>query len=270
MTPDVRICADINELSLRAAEAAVRTINESARDSGRCSLVLSGGSTPRTLYGLLASRFEDEIPWARVHLFWGDERYVPLVDSRSNYRMAKETLLDHVPCPPANIHPMPTHVSSPDAAARDYEATLRAFFAGQRPCFDLVLLGLGAEGHTASLFPGSPALAETTHLVRAVSAPADPPTRVTLTWPALAGARNIHVLVAGTDKAHALSNVIGNAPDPQRYPAAIIRSAEGSVIWWVDTEAAAHRPARQRDEAPAGGPRAILQKAPGEGIDDGP
>ena len=236
--PDVRICTDVDDLSLRAGEAAARAIRSAARDSGRCSLALSGGNTPRTLYRVLATRFEEEIPWALVHVFWGDERYVPHVDPESNYRMAKEMLLDHVPCPPENVHPMPTHFSSPDAAARNYEATLRAFFAGERPRFDLVLLGLGAEGHTASLFPGSPVLAETTRWVRAVSAPVDPPMRLTLTWPALTSASNIYVLVAGSNKAHALSQVIGEAPDPIVYPAARIRLSEGAVIWWVDKEAA--------------------------------
>ena len=237
MKPDVRICTDVDELSLRAAEAAVRIVNEAAQGAGKCSLVLSGGTTPRTLYGLLALKFKKDIPWAQLHIFWGDERYVPLVDSRSNYRMAKEALLDHVPCPPENIHPMPTHLASPDAAARAYETTLKTCFAGQRPCFDLVLLGLGAEGHTASLFPGSPVLAETTRWVRATSAPTDPPTRLTLTWPALDAARNIHVLVSGSNKAQALEHVLGGAPDPLVYPAAHIRLAEGSVIWWVDRQA---------------------------------
>jgi 6-phosphogluconolactonase len=236
--PDVRICADVDELSLRAAEATVRTVNEAARGASRCSLVLSGGSTPRTLYGLLASQFAKDIPWAQLHIFWGDERYVPPVDPASNYRMAKEALLDHVPCPRANIHPMPTHFPSPDAAARDYEATVRGFFPGQRPCFDLVLLGLGTDGHTASLFPGSPVLEETARWVRAAAAPADPPTRLTLTWPALTGARNIYVLVAGSNKAPALRHVFGDAPDPRACPAARIRLAEGSVIWWVDRDAA--------------------------------
>src|SRR5438128_11655648 len=111
MKPDVRVCADVNELGRRAAEAAVRTINDAGRSAGRCSLVLSGGNTPRTLYGLLASRVQEQSPWAHVHVFWGDERYVPPDDAQSNYRMAKETLLDHVPCPAANVHPMPTHFS---------------------------------------------------------------------------------------------------------------------------------------------------------------
>ena len=157
--PEMHVFPDVNELSLRVAEAVVRTVNVAVRSTGRCSLVLSGGSTPRTLYGLLASRFREQILWTHVHLFWGDERYVPPGDAHSNYRMARETLLDHVPCPAANVHPMPTHFSDPDAAARDYEETLRIYFSGGRSEFDLLLLGLGPEGHTASLFPGSPALA---------------------------------------------------------------------------------------------------------------
>ncbi len=153
MKPDVRVFADVDEISLRVAEAAVRTINESVQTNGTCSVVLSGGSTPRTLYRMLSSQFRDQIPWTKVHVFWGDERYVPLTDSHSNYRMARETLLDHVPCPAGNVHPMPTGVPDPEVAARDYEETLRTYFSKGWPCFDLVLLGLGDEGHTASLFP---------------------------------------------------------------------------------------------------------------------
>ena len=165
MKPDLRVCADLADLSRRAAEAAVGTINDAVRTAGTCSIVLSGGSTPRTLYSLLASEFRAQIPWAHVQVFWGDERYVPPEDARSNYRMAKETLLDHVPCPPANIHPMPTHFPSAEMAARDYELTLRSHFVGEWPHFDLVLLGIGDDGHTASLFPGSLALAERTRWV---------------------------------------------------------------------------------------------------------
>ena len=108
MKPDVRIFADVKSLSLRAAETAVRTINESVQTNGSFSLVLSGGNTPRTLSSLLSSQFRDQIPWTKVRVVWGDERYVPLDDLRSNYRMARETLLDAVPCPIANVHPMPT------------------------------------------------------------------------------------------------------------------------------------------------------------------
>jgi 6-phosphogluconolactonase len=241
--PDVRVFPEINELSLRAAEAAVKTINDAVHANGRCSLVLSGGSTPRPLYRLLASRFREQISWAHVHMFWGDERYVPADDAHSNFRMAKEALLDHVPCPAANIHPMPTTLSAPEAAARDYEATLKSYFAGRPPTFDLLLLGLGPEGHTASLFPGSPALEETTRWVLAVTAPADPPMRLTLTFPVLNRTANIYFLVTGSNKARALHHVLTGTADPHRFPAAGVRIASGTLIWWVDREAAA----QQRD-----------------------
>ena len=239
MKPDVRICADVNELSLRAAETAVGTIGDAVRHHGRCSLVLSGGSTPRTLYTLLASEFRDRIPWTHVHVFWGDERYVLPHDPDSNYRMAKEVLLDHVTCPAENIHPMPTYFPSADDAARDYEDTLRGYFGTPSPHFDLILLGLGEEGHTASLFPGSPALGERTRWVVAVNASARPPLRLTLTLPALTAAANIHVLVAGSTKAGALQHVLTGIPDPSTYPAAGLRFTEGTLIWWVDRGAAA-------------------------------
>jgi 6-phosphogluconolactonase len=239
MRSDVRICADVNELSLRAAEAAVGTIGDAVRGHGRCSLVLSGGSTPRTLYSLLASEFREHIPWTHVHVFWGDERYVLPHESDSNYRMATEALLAHVPCPVENIHPMPTYFPLPDAAARDYERTLRSYFGADAPRFDLILLGLGEEGHTASLFPGSPALAERTRWVVAVNTDAQPPLRLTLTLPALTNAASIYVLVAGSTKAGALHQVLTGIPDPNTYPAAGLRFTEGTLIWWVDREAAA-------------------------------
>ncbi len=225
MKSDVRVFADVNELSLRAAEAVVRITNESMQANGTCSLVLSGGSTPRTLYRMLSSQFRDQIPWTKVHVFWGDERYVPLTDSHSNYRMARETLLDHVPCPAGNVHPMPTGVPDAEVAARDYEETLRTYFSKGRPRFDLVLLGLGEEGHTASLFPGSPALQETRRWVVAVKvkAPSEPPLRLTLTLPALTKAANIYFLVAGPNKAQALYHVLTGSPDPKSYPASGIR-----------------------------------------------
>ena len=235
---DVRVFANVNELSLRAAQAAVRTINDSVRTSGKCSLVLSGGNTPRILYTLLASEFRDQIPWAQTHVFWGDERYVPPDDPESNYRMARETLLDHVPCPAGNVHPMPTNFQSADTAARDYETTLRNYFGTDWPHFDVNILGLGEDGHTASLFPGSPALGERARWVVAVETSANSPLRLTLTLPALTKADNIYVLVAGSKKASALRHVLTWVPDPNAYPAAGVRSTKGNVIWWVDREAA--------------------------------
>jgi len=239
MKSDIRVFADVDELSLRAAEAAVRTINECVQRNDSFSIALSGGNTPRTLYGLFSTRFRDQIPWTKVHVFWGDERYVPLADSESNYRMARETLLEAVPCPVGNVHPMPTELPDPDLAAREYEKTLRHYFSEDWPRFDLVLLGLGEEGHTASLFPGSPALNENKRWVVAVKAPSKPAQRLTLTLPAITGASNIYLLITGSNKAQALHHVLTGSPDPKSYPASGIRRAKGTVIWWLDRAAAA-------------------------------
>ena len=238
MTPDVRVCADAGDLSQRAAQAVAGVIVDAVAAAGRCSLLLSGGTTPRALYGVLASRFGDRIPWGDVHVFWGDERYVPSDDPQSNYRMAKETLLDHVPCPAANVHPMPTHFADPEAAARDYEATLRREFAGEWPRFDLVLLGLGPDGHTASLFPGSPALDEQVRWVRAVTVPAIPTLRLTITLPVFARSANTYFLVVWSAKADALSRVLARSVDPKMCPAAAIKPTGGALVWWIDSTAA--------------------------------
>ena len=246
MKPNVRVCADLAELSRRAAEGAVRILDAAARSAGTCSIVLSGGSTPRTLYRLLATDFRDRVPWATLQIFWGDERYVPPEDPRSNYRIARETLLDHVPCPPENIHPMPTYLPEVDLAAREYERTLRNHFSGDWPRFDLVLLGVGDDGHTASLFPGSPALVEGTRWVVTAEAPVEPRSRLTLTFPALTRAEAVYVLVGGATKTQVLRDVLEREADVARYPAAGLRLGKGSVTWWVDRDAAA---ALERDPA---------------------
>jgi 6-phosphogluconolactonase len=194
---DVRIGDDLPELIAMLAAQMARVIDAVVRETGACSLALSGGDTPRPLYAMLASRFRDEIPWRQVHVFWGDERYVPQDHPDSNYRMARETLLDRVPCPAANIHPMPTHLPSPVAAAELYERTLRAHFGSRGPRFDVNLMGIGADGHTASIFPGSAALTERARWVLGVESNAKPPSRLTLTLSALIQSANIYVLVAG-------------------------------------------------------------------------
>lgn len=246
MQRDVRVFADLDELSRAAAEAATATIASAVERAGRCSLVLSGGSTPRAFYGMLASDFRDRIPWEHVHLFWGDERFVPASDPNSNYRMAREALLDHISCPPSHIHPMPTHLPSAEAAAREYEATLKDLLGGGRPDFDLVLLGLGEDGHTASLFPRSPALDESTRWVVATRAPVEPRVRLTLTLPAITGAAGISVLVSGSRKSTALRHVLSDDVDPTLYPAAGIRRTRGKLTWWVDEAAAdQHAPPRR-------------------------
>jgi 6-phosphogluconolactonase len=236
--PDIRVLDDLEALSRRAAESAVGIIGDAIQRTGRCSLVLSGGATPVRFHELLASTFRDAVAWPHVHVFWSDERYVPHESRQSNYRMAKDTLLGHVPCPAANVHPMPTHFANPDAAARDYEATLERYWAGDDPGLDLVLLGMGLEGHTASLFPGARALQEQQHRVVAVTVPAEPPLRLTLTLPALTRSAHAHFLVAGSDKTDALRHVLSGSADPTAYPAAGVGATQGPVVWWLDREAA--------------------------------
>ncbi len=206
---------------------------------GRFAIALSGGHTPAKLYTLWAHAEEYGVrtPWDRVHLFWGDERYVPHDDPASNYRMARETLISHVPIPSANVHPMPTSFPLPQAAADAYEAELKRFFGPGPPDFDLQLLGLGVEGHTASLFPGSPALEETHRWVAAVEVPAKPPVRLTFTPTVLNHGRKTIFLVAGKDK-HPVISALRNEPEsrPSQFPAGKIRPA-GRVLWYLDQAA---------------------------------
>ena len=237
MTTDVRVCEDADDLAQRAAGAVAAAIADAVQANGHCTVALGGGNTPRALYAALAARFNESLPWTQVHVFWGDERFVPSGDRRRNETMARETLLDHVPCPPGNIHPVSAEAASPGAAAAEYEATLRRWFSSEWPRFDLVLLGLGADGHTASLFPGASTLDETTRWAVAATAPADPPSRVTLTLPVFNSAALTFFLVAGAEKSHALRRVLAGA-DARILPAAGVRPSRGSVVWWVDRAAA--------------------------------
>ena len=226
---DVRVLADVEVLSAEAAAAAVDIINGAVAARGRCSLALSGGDTPRGLYRLLGSQHRDRVPWARVHVFWGDDRYVPGDHPESNYRMARETLLDHVPCPAENIHAMPTHFASAAEAAATYDEVLKEHFGGgDGPTFDLNILGIGEDAHTASVFPGSPAVDERERWVMDVHTDATIATRLTLTLPALSHSTNIHVLVAGAAEGTRVAacacagfrsaplSSVGNSPRPGR------------------------------------------------------
>jgi 6-phosphogluconolactonase len=235
---EVRVVADLDAISAQAASAAVDIINGAVAARGRCSLALSGGDTPRGLHRLLGSQHREHIPWERVHIFWGDERYVPADHPESNYRMARETLLFHVPCPPENIHAMPTHLSAAAEAAATYDKVLKEFFGGgDGPAFDLNVLGIGEDAHTASVFPWSPAVDERARWVMNVQAKAAIATRLTLTLPALSRSVNIQVLVAGPRKASAVRDALAIDANPRRYPASGIRRGRG-VVWWVDSAAA--------------------------------
>jgi 6-phosphogluconolactonase len=197
MKLDTRVYPDLDALSRAAVEEVLRVVANSVPAHGRCAIALSGGHTPARMYALWAAEYNAQTPWDKVHLFWGDERFVPQHDRLSNYRMARETFLARVQIPAGNVHPVPTNFSQPQLAAQAYEAELRKFFRSAPPAFDVQLLGLGGEGHTASLFPGSPALDEKQRWVMAVHAPAEPPDRLTLTPVVLNCGRNTFFLVAG-------------------------------------------------------------------------
>ena len=200
-------------------------------------VALSGGSTPKALFTLLATaEFAGQIPWERVHWCWGDERFVPPDDASSNYRMAHEAMLSHVPVPPDHVHPIPTTGLSPAAAAAAYEHTLRALHGGgdlSRPLFEIVLLGLGTNGHFASLFPDTASLTERGAWATDVT-PAGEKTRITLTYPALESCRHAAFMVAGADKRAALAAVRAGQDD---LPASHYRPA-GELHWFVDDAAA--------------------------------
>jgi 6-phosphogluconolactonase len=234
---ELHVYEDLEALSRAAAERLARRIEASVASRGRCTLVLAGGGTPGPLYGVRASEYAERIPWSRLHVFWGDERYVPHDDPRSNYGMARGTLLDHVPLPPENIHPIPTHYPDPKEAAQAYEKTLLASLCGP-PRFDIILLGIGDDGHTASLFPGSPALEEGERLVVATRAPAEPRQRISLTFPALNAAREVHFLCAGPGKAEPVRCARAPEPAPERCPASSVRPLRGMLAWWLDRDAA--------------------------------
>lgn len=240
MKIDARVFPDLHALSRAALEELMRIAQDSVKQRGRFAVALSGGRTPAELYALWTRAEEQgaQTLWDRVHLFWSDERYVPHDDPLSNYRMARETLIAHVPIPAANVHAMPTELPQPEKCAEAYELDLRKFFGSEPPAFDLQLLGLGREGHTASLFPDSPALEEKQRWVMAVEAPATPSQRLTLTPVVLNRGRNTFFLVSGADKREILS-ALGSesASEPSRYPAGRIRPA-GRVLWFVDEAAA--------------------------------
>jgi len=242
MKMDARVFSDADALSRGALDALLGIMDDSIRQRGRFAIALSGGHTPEKLYRLWADseKKKARAPWDKVHLFWSDERYVPKDDPLSNYRMTREALIAHIAIPAANVHPAPgpDAARTPEAAAEAYEADLRKFFGSALPAFDLQLLGLGPEGHTASLFPGSPALEEKKRWVMAVEAPAKPPRRLTFTPAVLNQGRNTFFLVAGADKGEIVA-ALKAEPDSgeSRYPAARIRPP-GGVLWFFDKAAA--------------------------------
>ncbi|HXU07410.1 MAG TPA: 6-phosphogluconolactonase [Blastocatellia bacterium] len=250
----VRVYRDAAELALKAARRFARLADQYVIGCGRFTVALSGGSTPRAMLSLLAEEpFLDTVPWASIYFFWGDERCVPPDHSDSNYLMAREALLAKVPVPRSNIFRIPAELPEAAQAAKEYASTLTQFFmAGPGasktgtaplsdvPRFDLVFLGMGPDGHTASLFPHTTALHAGEHeIVVANYVEKFKANRITLTASTISNARNVTFLVAGEDKAEALQEVLEGNFHPETYPSQLIRPLNGTLLWMID-EAAAH------------------------------
>jgi len=238
---EIRVLTTPQELFAAAAEEIVRSANEAVSERGRFTLALSGGSTPKSLYHLLASNARTTLPWDKVFFFWGDERHVPPTDPESNYRLVYEALLSKVPVPAGNVFRF--LAENPDAAAvaDAYDKTLRKFFQvgpDAVPRFDLILLGMGPDGHTASLFPGTAALQEKSRLAVANWVDKLKTHRLTLTLPVLNAARTDLFLVSGTDKAPVVRSVLEENVPGEQYPAKLVQPKNGRLIWLLDRAAA--------------------------------
>lgn len=234
----VRIFPDPETLGRAAIEFVITLARQRIAAEGRFSVALSGGSSPKQLYAFLGSSpYRDDIPWPPMHFFWADERCVPPDHPDSNYKLAFDAFLSGVSLPAANIHRIKGE-EGPVAAAQAYEEDLRRFFSGPGvPSFDLIILGIGEDGHTASLFPGSPLLQETARF--AVPVELDPPkvSRVTLTLPVLNHAAQVLFLASSRAKAEVVAEVIGRNNEG-RYPAGLVQPVSGDVTWFIDLEAA--------------------------------
>jgi 6-phosphogluconolactonase len=235
----VTVYKDREALSLAAAGLFAGEARRAVDRHGRFDVLLSGGETPRRMYQLLSLEpLRGKVPWRSVQFFWGDERFVPHDDPRSNLAMAKEALLDRLPLDEEQVHPVP-FLESAKLSALAYERMLRGYFAEEPPRFDLVLLGLGENGHTASLFPGSEVLDEQERWVRDLYVAEQELYRVTLTPPALNQASLVAFLVSGGGKAAVLRELLEGEPQPERLPAALIKPRHGRLLWLVDAAAAA-------------------------------
>ena len=242
--PEVRRFAGVEELSRAAGAEFVRAARDAIAARGRFVVALAGGSTPRRLYQLLAEEpWRGQVDWPRVEFFWGDERTVPPDHPDSNYRMAREALLQKLTLGPAQVHRLEAERTDLEAAARDYQEAIALVCkvppTGSPPAFDLILLGLGPDGHTASLFPYTEALQEDVRWVVPNEVPQLKTQRMTLTKIILNQAAEIHFQVAGANKAQALAEVLEGPADPERLPAQLIQPTSGRLLWFVDQAAAA-------------------------------
>jgi 6-phosphogluconolactonase len=241
--PIVRRVAEEQALYRLAAVEFARIAAHAVAKRGRFAVALSGGTTPAGLYGVLASdaKLRDAVPWDRAQVFWGDERQVPPEHPDSNYRLARDVLLSKVSVPEVNVHRIPGDLPDASQAAQRYEHDMRASLGlgeGELPRFDLVLLGLGADGHTASLFPGTEALQEKHRAATANWVDTLRSWRITLTVPAINRARAVMFLVSGEDKAEAVKSVLEKPRNSETLPARLVRPRSGTVLWFMDPAAA--------------------------------
>jgi 6-phosphogluconolactonase len=240
MKMEKRVFANIDQLSRAALDEVFRVAKEAIAERGRCAISLSGGHTPEEMFTLWAQdQYRESFPWERVHFFWGDDRYVLYSDPLSNYGTAKRLLFERLPAGvKIHVYPMPTEEADPALAAKMYAAEMRKFFGTDLPAFDVQLLGIGGEGHTASLFPNNPALDEQEAWVLPVTVQATPPQRLTMTYPVINQARHTYFLVAGESKREILRAI---AAEPNagvsRYPAARVKPS-GPLLWMLDQAAA--------------------------------
>jgi 6-phosphogluconolactonase len=242
--PALVVLDDPEAVAQAAAERFVAVARAARAARGRAAVALSGGSTPRRLHDLLAAPpFASRVDWTALEVFWGDERCVPPTHPDSNFRMARETLLDRVPVRSDGIHRIAAEGDDPDAAAASYERELARVLGGTPggvpPALDLILLGMGADGHTASLFPDTPALHERRRWAVATRLAGPGGGRITLTYPVLARAAHVMFLVTGRDKAGTLHQVLDGPPAAERLPAQAVRPEAGELVWLVDRDAAA-------------------------------
>jgi len=236
---NLKISKNIETLSHVFADWLIDYIKEVLSIQDRFTIALAGGNTPRRLYQLLASdEYRDQVEWKRIHFFWGDERYVPPSDDRNNAKMAFEALLNHVPLNREQVYPMQTEVD-PQESAASYEQTLHRYFDQHTSTFDLVLLGLGDNAHTLSLFPGYKVVKETNKWVCSFFLKEENIYRITLTAPVVNLASRVAFLVSGGDKAAAVYHVYAGEHDPDLYPAQIIQPFNSRQYWFCDEAAAA-------------------------------
>ena len=238
----VYIYKDLDKLSRQAADRFIQIADKAICAKKRFFVALSGGKTPKPMYELLKQpQYRNQIDWTKVYIFWSDERFIPYTDPESNYGLAKISLLDALPIPPENVFSIKTEKISAEESSDKYSQLITDLL-GSSPCFDLILLGIGPDGHTASLFPNTEELRNPSgKLVVAVCNSPKPPTnRISFTWKLINNSKNIIFSVAGKDKVDAIQKILKGPYDPVRFPAQGVKPTKGNLIWLLDQQAASH------------------------------